>query len=51
MFRSTSPPGPSDKVALGYHSLLENGNPSPGRMLKKSVSRRKVEVQAKVEQR
>ena len=29
MFRSTSPPGPCDKVVVGYHSPLENGNPSP----------------------
>jgi hypothetical protein len=51
MFRSTSPPGPCNKVDLGYHSLFENGNPRPGRMLKKSTSKRKAEVQAKVEQR
>ena len=38
VFRFTSPPGPCDKVVLGYHSPLENGNPSPGRMLKKSAS-------------
>jgi hypothetical protein len=25
----TLPPGPCDKVAEGYHSLLENGNPCP----------------------
>ena len=36
IFRSTSPPGPCDKVILGYHSLLENGNPKP--KLKKSIS-------------
>ena len=29
MFRSTSPPGLYDKAAAGYHSPLENGNPSP----------------------
>ena len=26
---STSPPGPCNKVTVGYHSPLENGNPSP----------------------
>ena len=29
IFLSTSPPGPCDKAVAGYHSLLENGNPSP----------------------
>ena len=48
---STSPPGPCDKVVVGYHSPLENGNPRSSRMLKKPVSTGKVEVQAKVEQR
>jgi hypothetical protein len=33
------------------HFRIGKDYPSPGRMLKKSVSRRKVEVQAKVEQR
>ena len=37
VFRSTSPPGPCDRLTTGYHSPLENGNPSPGRMLKKSA--------------
>ena len=26
MFRATSPPGPCVKIALGYHSPLNNGN-------------------------
>jgi hypothetical protein len=38
IFRSTLPPGPCGKVIPGYHSFLENGNPKPGRMLKKSPS-------------
>ena len=38
MFRSTSPPGHCDKAVSGYHSFLENGNPKPSRMLKKSAS-------------
>jgi hypothetical protein len=29
MFRSTSPPGPCEKVVVGYHSIFENGNPLP----------------------
>ena len=29
MSRSTSPPGPCDKVIVGYHSPLENGNLRP----------------------
>ncbi len=37
IFRSTLPPGPCGKVILGYHSPLENGNPSLSRMLKKSI--------------
>ena len=49
MFRSTSPPGHCDRMVVGYHSPLENGNPSPGKMLKKSANTRKVEVT--VEQR
>jgi hypothetical protein len=36
---------------VGYHSHFKNGNPSPGRMLEKSSNKKKVEVQAKVEQR
>lgn len=33
MFLSTSPPGPYNKVVAGYHSPLNNGNPSPGALI------------------
>src|SRR5262249_14788516 len=37
MFLSTSSPGPCNKVLVGYHSLLDNGNPSHGSVLKQSL--------------
>jgi hypothetical protein len=37
LFLSTSSPGPCNKVVVGYHSVLDNGNPQSGRMLKKDV--------------
>ena len=48
IFRSTSPPGPCGKVISGYHSFLENGNPTPSRMLKSPPARGRLKFRLRL---